>query len=292
MKIAKHYIASIAIAVTLIAGCALGPVRTDRLDKVAIITSGNTNVMALTRFGPVISLVEIDGKPVESRYGPVELEPGAHTVTMKCGDATKTNTVKVVAGEVYQFAMVTTPGVKGCVGSLSRVRTAKPSAKMAADEQIVDPERGKAEFDRAVQLAKEERARADLAKAKQSARMERAAAGPVMTPDQRDVSAAIADWAAAWSRKDVAGYLAAYSKDFEVPRGRSRRQWEAQRRARIVGKTRIEVKIEGLEIIVDGNRATASFRQNYRSNRLTETGNKTLTLVKTNQRWLIQQERQ
>lgn len=294
MKIAKHYIASIAITVTLIAGCALQPIRTDRLDKVAIITSGDTNVMALTKFGPVISLVEIDGKPVDKRYGPIELEPGTHSVTLKCGDQTKASSVTVAAGEVYQFAMVTTPGVKGCVGSLSRVRSADRPARKDAEQS--EAERGKAEFDKAVQLAKEERTRAALAKAEQLARTERAKperaqAGPVLTPDQRDVSAAIAGWAAAWSSKNVAEYLAAYAKNFAVPRGRSRRQWEAERRARIVGKSWIEVKIEGLEITVDGNIAKAGFRQNYRSNRLTENSVKTLTLVRTNQKWLIQQER-
>ena len=270
----------------------MSPVRTSRLDKVAIITSGDTNVMALTRFGPLISLVEIDGKPVESRYGPVELDPGTHSVTLKCGDSTKVNTVNVAAGEVYQFSMVTTPGVKGCVGSLSRVRAAKPSAKTAADEPMAEAERGKAEFDKALQRANEERAKATIAKAEPTAKPVRAEAGPGPMLAQREVSEAIASWAAAWSRKDVAGYLAAYAKDFDVPRGRSRRQWEAERRARIVGKTRIEVTIEALEITVDGNIATARFRQHYRSNRLTETGNKTLTLVKTNQKWLIQQERQ
>jgi ketosteroid isomerase-like protein len=105
------------------------------------------------------------------------------------------------------------------------------------------------------------------------------------------VSAAIASWVAAWSRKDVDGYLAAYAKNFAVPGGQSRRQWEKERRARIAGKSWIDVKIEALEITVDGNIAKARFRQNYRSDKLTENSSKTLTLVKTNQKWLIQQER-
>jgi len=126
MRIHIHHIASIAITATLIAGCATEPVTTDHLNRVAIITSGNTNFFALTRFGPVISVVEIDGKPIDKPYGPVELEPGTHSVTMKCGDSTRTNTVTVSAGEVYQFAIVTTPGVKGCFGALSRVRSANP----------------------------------------------------------------------------------------------------------------------------------------------------------------------
>jgi len=65
MKITTHCIAT--IAVTLIAGCAMQPVRTDRLDNAAIITSGSTNVKGVARFRPMVSVVEIDGKPVAKR---------------------------------------------------------------------------------------------------------------------------------------------------------------------------------------------------------------------------------
>ncbi|MEK7230630.1 MAG: nuclear transport factor 2 family protein [Pseudomonadota bacterium] len=293
MKITEHCVAM--IAVTLVAGCAMQPVRTDRLDRVAIITSGSTNIGAVARFRPVVSVVEIDGKPVAKPYGPIELAPGPHSVTMKCGDSTKTSSVTVAAGEVYEFAFATTPAVKGCVGSLSRVRSAdRPVTKVAVED--AQAARARSEFDEAVKRAKEERAKSALAKSEAAARLERAKserteAGSLLTPDQRAVSEALASWAAAWSNKDVKGYLAAYAKDFAVPRGRSRRQWEAERRARIVGKSWIEVKIEALEISVDGNVARARFRQDYRSNKLTESSVKTLTLVKTNEQWLIQQER-
>ena len=293
MKITKYCLAT--IAVTLTAGCAMQPVRTDRLDNAAIITSGSTNMKGVARFRSMVSVVEIDGKPVDKPYGPIELAPGRHSVTMKCGDSTKTSPLTVAAGEVYEFVYETPSGVKGCVGSLTRVRSAARTVKADAGEDA-QVARARAEFDEAVKRAKEERAKSALAKAESAARTERAkperaAAGSFLTPDQREVSAAVASWAAAWSNKDVRGYLAAYAKNFAVPRGRSRRQWEAERRARIVGKSWIEVKIEALEINVDGNVATARFRQNYRSNRLTESGIKTLTLVKTSQQWLIQQER-
>lgn len=292
MKITKHCIAT--IAVTLIAGCAMQPVRTDRLDQAAIITSGSTNLKAVARFRPMVSVVQIDGKPVDKPYGPIELAPGPHSVTMKCGDSTKTSPVTVAAGEVYEFEFAAAPGGKGCVGSLSRVSSADRTVKKDAGEDA-QVARARAEFDEAVKRAKEERAKSALAREPvarmERAKPERAEAGSFMTPDQREVSAAVASWAAAWSNKDVRGYLAAYAKNFAVPRGRSRRQWEAERRARIVGKSWIEVKIEALEISVEGNVATARFRQNYRSNRLTESGIKTLTLVRANQQWLIQQER-
>ncbi len=170
------------------------------------------------------------------------------------------------------------------------------------DAQIA---RARAEFSEAVRQANEERAKAAAAKPApalavaparteraraEPAKLERAAAGPVLTPDQRDVSAAVESWVAAWSGKDFNGYLAAYAKNFALPKGQSRRQWEAARRARIAGKAWIEVKIEGLAITVEGNIAKARFRQSYRSDKLSDNSSKTLVLVKTNQKWLIQQE--
>lgn len=297
MKKRLHYIALTTIAVMLIAGCAIKPVSKDRLSKVAVITSGDTNIRSLTKFGRLITVVAIDGVPNDKPYGPIELEPGTHSVTMKCGDATNTSTLTVLPGEVYQFAMVTTPGVKGCSANLSRVQEASPEVRQEAAA------RAKAELARKEQLARAERARveqarADRAEAEQRARAKAEAAkterrepGSVPTSDQLDVADAIARWADAWSRKDVAAYFAAYAKNFAVPGGRSRQQWEAQRRARIVGKRSIEVKIDDLQVSVDGNTAQARFRQSYRADRLAETSNKMLTLERSNAGWLIQQER-
>jgi ketosteroid isomerase-like protein len=295
MKKRLYYIALTAIAVTLIAGCAIKPVSKERLSKVAVITSGDTNIRALTKFGRLITVVAIDGAPNDKPYGPIELDPGTHSVTMKCGDATNTNTLTVLPGEVYQFSMVTTPEVKGCSATLSRVQEASPEvrqeaaerakAETARKERLAQAERAKAE-----EFARAARAKAEAARA-QAPRAERAGPGSVPTSDQLEVADAIARWADAWSRKDVAAYLAAYAKNFAVPGGRSRKQWEAQRRARIVGKRSIEVKIDDLQVSIDGNTAQARFRQSYRAGRLAETGNKMLTLERTNAGWLIQQER-
>jgi hypothetical protein len=121
------HIASITvISILLLAGCAAQPASSGRLKSSAIITSGDTvsYLSADTALG--VSVTEIDGKPVASPYGPIDLVPGKHTVTMKCGDTAKTSAVTVAAGEVYQFNKIVTPGVKGCVGSLLRVRSINP----------------------------------------------------------------------------------------------------------------------------------------------------------------------
>jgi tetratricopeptide (TPR) repeat protein len=107
---------------------------------------------------------------------------------------------------------------------------------------------------------------------------------------QRDVEAAVASWAQAWSSRNVAGYLSAYGPDFKPPGGQSRATWEAERRARIEPRSRIGVDISDLSVTVNADRATARFRQDYTSDNLDITSRKTLELVKAGNRWLIVRE--
>ena len=106
-----------------------------------------------------------------------------------------------------------------------------------------------------------------------------------------DVTAAIDQWAAAWSRKDVKTYLAAYARDFKTPGGESRTAWDAERQKRIDKPGTIQVSYENLQITVDGDAATAKFRQHYKSASLKTSSNKVLQLVKRDGKWLIVQER-
>ena len=62
------------------------------------------------------------------------------------------------------------------------------------------------------------------------------------------------------------------------------------RQARIVGKGRIQVKVEGPQVSVENGRATVKFRQQYSSDRLSVSSRKTLVLVQHKGRWLIQKE--
>jgi hypothetical protein len=85
-------------------------------------------------------------------------------------------------------------------------------------------------------------------------------------------------------------YFSAYVKDFATLIGRSPRQWEQDRRARILGKSWIKVSFDAPNIDIEGSVARARFRQHYRSDRLNESGIKTLTFVNVNRRWLIREE--
>jgi len=119
IRLPRSAVAVFAIAV--LSSCATGPFPARIRSDVALITAGHFR--GGTSFGRDISVLEVDGKPTDKPHGPIALAPGTHTVTMKCGETTNAQTVTVAAGEVYQFAIVTTPGVRGCSGSLSRVRS-------------------------------------------------------------------------------------------------------------------------------------------------------------------------
>ena len=101
---------------------------------------------------------------------------------------------------------------------------------------------------------------------------------------------AVQAWAKAWAAKDIAVYLGAYGKEFDPAGNQSRAAWEADRRSRIVGKNSISVKLDNVNVTVNGSQAVAKFRQDYRSGTLAVSSRKTLELVKTGNRWLIIKE--
>lgn len=116
-----------------------------------------------------------------------------------------------------------------------------------------------------------------------------AAATPVSAA-AKEVEATVRAWASAWAGKDMTAYLAAYAKDFDTPGNQSRKAWEEERRSRIVGKTKISVKINNLSVDVKGSKATARFRQDYSADALNISSRKTLDMAKAGERWLIVRE--
>ena len=110
------------------------------------------------------------------------------------------------------------------------------------------------------------------------------------TASNAEVESAVRAWASAWASQDMERYLAAYGPDFAPAGGQSRKSWEEDRRARIVGKTSISVNIENLAIKVDGQTATAKFRQIYRADNLNVTSRKTLDMQRSGNHWQIRKE--
>ncbi len=106
---------------------------------------------------------------------------------------------------------------------------------------------------------------------------------------EREVESAVRAWAKAWSAKDMDGYIGAYARDFDGGKG-NRKAWEQERRERINGKRNISVKISDLSVKIEGSKATARFRQDYRADSLNVSSGKRLDLVRSGNEWVIVKE--
>ena len=105
-----------------------------------------------------------------------------------------------------------------------------------------------------------------------------------------EVTEAVHAWATAWSRRDMAGYLAAYTPDYATA-GKSHKAWEEDRKTRILPRKRIAVQVSDLRVSVNGDKAQAHFKQIYESDTLSTSGHKTIDLVRApSGKWLIRQE--
>ena len=107
---------------------------------------------------------------------------------------------------------------------------------------------------------------------------------------EKEVETTVRAWAEAWSDKNMSSYLANYGQSFDPPGKQVRKAWEEDRRARITGKSRISVKLSNLAISVQGNKATAKFKQDYSADALHVSSRKTLDLAKAGERWVIVKE--
>lgn len=105
------------------------------------------------------------------------------------------------------------------------------------------------------------------------------------------VEAAVRTWADAWAGKNLNAYFASYGQGFAPADGQARQPWENSRRTRIVGKSRISVKLSDFAVAVQGSLATARFKQHYSAGALNISSRKMLTLAQeVNERWVIIKE--
>ena len=112
-------------------------------------------------------------------------------------------------------------------------------------------------------------------------------------PDEsEEIIKTVNAWAEAWSNKNVGRYLEFYSSDFKTPGGVTRAAWEKTRRDRISKPKSIDVAITNPKVsFTDTTHAKVSIKQSYRSDAIRNHTSKVLDMVKTGDKWLIQQER-
>ena len=113
---------------------------------------------------------------------------------------------------------------------------------------------------------------------------------PKPAPAVAEVESAVNAWVTAWEKQDMPGYLNAYSEKFEPGNGVSLAQWKEGRRIRIVGKSGITITLHNLQVSVNGDKATARFRQNYVAGSLNTTTRKTLAMRNESGHWRIVRE--
>src|SRR5438094_4068569 len=183
-----------------------------------------------------------------------------------------------LASQAYGKALQLDASNTGAQNKLSLVRelvrepTAKPAAATAAKEAPKEPAKPPV----VAQKTPDKPAAAQKPAAEATA----------------DVMKTVNGWAQAWSKKDADGYLAYYAKDFKTPGGEGRADWEKQRRARIGAAKSIAVGIDSPKVTMrNPQQASVSFRQTYRSDKLSTKSRKTLELVKADGRWLIKEEK-
>jgi hypothetical protein len=97
-------------------------------------------------------------------------------------------------------------------------------------------------------------------------------------------------WIAAWSAKNVDGYLNFYAPNFRHGM-QSRSAWENFRRRRLTNPSTIQIEMLNPKVSLRGNSlAELTFEQHYKSNILDETGTKTLELILIGGEWKIVKE--
>jgi uncharacterized protein (TIGR02246 family) len=116
---------------------------------------------------------------------------------------------------------------------------------------------------------------------------------PVVANDNEEITRTLKAWAAAWSSKDVPGYLSFYARDFKTPGNQPRGEWESARKIRIQAPKSISVAIDSIRIRMSGaSTALVTFHQNYKSDTLKQMGaTKTVAMSKSDGKWKILEER-
>ena len=104
------------------------------------------------------------------------------------------------------------------------------------------------------------------------------------------VLAALEQWRQAWENKDINAYLAMYVTTNSPRSNQSRAEWEADRRSKLDKRGAIHVAVSAPAVVVDGDMATVTFEQTYRSRNYRDRERKILTWRETDGQWRIAAE--
>ena len=110
-----------------------------------------------------------------------------------------------------------------------------------------------------------------------------------ITKDKKQIMDFVESWRQAWVSQNTDDYISFYDKTFESG-GKNLAQWRAHKEKLNKTYAYIAVTISNTNVNWTAEGATVSFRQEYRSDRYTATGAKTLFLVYNDLGWKIKRE--
>lgn len=104
-----------------------------------------------------------------------------------------------------------------------------------------------------------------------------------------DVRASVYAWCKSWQSRDINSYMSFYAKNFRS-QGLDYRGWMQKKQKRFKMIDNLRVQIFDLGVFIEGEVATARFIQKYQDPKLSDTGEKTLTMVQSGGKWKIVSE--
>ena len=104
-----------------------------------------------------------------------------------------------------------------------------------------------------------------------------------------DVRASVYAWCKAWQHRDIDTYMSFYSRNFRS-QGLDYRDWMKKKKKRFDMAGGLRVDIFDLGVFIEGESAVATFIQRYQDPKISDVGEKTLTMIHTDGKWKIVSE--
>jgi ketosteroid isomerase-like protein len=105
-----------------------------------------------------------------------------------------------------------------------------------------------------------------------------------------DVRANVYAWGKSWQNQDINSYMSFYSPSFRS-KGLDYQGWGQRKFKYFQEIDEIKLKISDLWVFIEGRHATANFVLRYQDSKFSDVGEKTLTIVKEGDKWLIVSEK-
>jgi murein L,D-transpeptidase YafK len=96
----------------------------------------------------------------------------------------------------------------------------------------------------------------------------------------------IYDWIEAWQQKDIKAYMSYYSQEFRSGK-LDYNGWQVKKARLFKRPGAISIQVSKLLILIEGNKARASFLQEYADAYISDVGEKNIKLIKLTDTWKI-----